>query len=81
MRSFGGRPILTEEGNWRDLVLFVSAVLFAVIAWEVDHHRPHWLPMFIAVILMALVVAIFALHTIVKSIRTAVPDHNERHSP
>jgi hypothetical protein len=28
---------LTE--NWRDLVLFLTAVLFAVVAWHADHNR------------------------------------------
>src|SRR6476469_10858650 len=26
--------------NWRDLVLFLTPVLFTVITWHADHHRP-----------------------------------------
>src|SRR5512139_1579171 len=32
-----------EAGKWRDLALFLSAVFFAVILWDADHQRPHWL--------------------------------------
>jgi hypothetical protein len=26
--------------NWRDLVLFLTTLLFTVITWHADHHRP-----------------------------------------
>ena len=35
------------RGNWRDVVLFVCVVLFAVIWWNVPHSRANWLLMFI----------------------------------
>jgi hypothetical protein len=35
------------KGNWRDVVLFVCVVLFAVIWWYVPHSRTNWLPTFI----------------------------------
>ena len=30
---------VTEASNWRDLVLFLTAVVFTVIAWHADHHK------------------------------------------
>ena len=38
--------------NWRDLVLFLTTVLFTVVTWHADHHRPVWLPLFIAATLI-----------------------------
>ena len=39
--------------NWRDVVLFLCVVLFAVIWWNVPHSKPNWLPTFIVLILVA----------------------------
>jgi hypothetical protein len=64
----------TERGNWRDIVLFVSTVLFAVILWHApDHHRPVWLPLFIATIVLSVVTAIYVLRGFLRSVRPA-PD-------
>ena len=30
------------QGNWRDIVLLVCAVLFTVVWWHVSHHRTNW---------------------------------------
>ena len=72
---------VTEAANWRDLMLFLTAVLFVVIAWYADHHKWHWLPLFVAVSLMAVVTAFFALRGFVSSIRTALHEHNQREHP
>ena len=69
---------LTRVSNWRDLALFLAAVLFVVIAWYADHHKWHWLPLFIAVTLMSVVTAFLALQGFVRSIRTALHEHNQR---
>ncbi|TFV54124.1 hypothetical protein E4P42_26720, partial [Mycobacterium sp. PS03-16] len=31
------------EGNWRDIVVFLCAVLFTVVWWNVSHSRTNWL--------------------------------------
>lgn len=49
------------EGNWRDIVLFICAVLFTVIWWNVNHHRANWLPMFIVLIVVSLLAAAYAV--------------------
>jgi hypothetical protein len=51
---------LSHEGNWRDAVVFVSAVLFTIVWWNVDHDRAVWLPMFVVLILASVAMAVFA---------------------
>lgn len=41
------------QGNWRDVVLVLCVVLFAVIWWNVPHGRTNWLLTFIVLILSA----------------------------
>jgi hypothetical protein len=41
--------------------------LFAVVAWEIEHHRPLWLPVFIEAIVMAVVTAVVALGGFTRS--------------
>ena len=69
---------VTEASDWRDLVLFLTVVLFTVIAWHADHHTWHWLPIFSAVILMSAVTAFFALRGFVRSIRPALRDDHDQ---
>lgn len=61
----------TEKANWRDLAVFISAVLFVVVCWGVDHHRTYWLPMFVVTILLAIVTGFFVLGGLVRSVRAA----------
>ena len=68
---------LTE--NWRDLVLFLTTVLFTVVAWHADHHRPVWLPIIIAAILMSVVTALYVLRGFLRHVRPAPHgDHDQR---
>jgi hypothetical protein len=54
-------------GNWRDVVLFVCSVLFTIIWWNVKHDRPNWLVLFIALILLSLVTAIYAARGVLRA--------------
>ena len=64
--------------NWRDLLLLLTAVLFTVVAWHGDHHRPIWLPLFIAAILMSVVSAQYVLRGFLRHIRAAPHgDHDQ----
>ena len=64
--------------NWRDLVLFLTTVLFTVVTWHADHHRPVWLPLFIAAILMSVVTAHYVLRGFLRHIRAAPHgDHDQ----
>ena len=48
------------SGNWRDIVVFICAVLFTIVWWNVSHSRSNWLVMFIAMIILSVVAAIYA---------------------
>jgi hypothetical protein len=52
---------IAYQGNWRDIVLFLCAILFTVVWWDVDHDRKSWLPLFIVLILASVVTAGYAL--------------------
>jgi anti-sigma-K factor RskA len=68
------------QGNWRDAVLCVCIVLFAVIWWNVSHSRTNWLPMFIVLILLAVMTAFYAARGFVMSVRKTAHRHNQ-HRP
>lgn len=61
------RSALSYQGNWRDIVLFLCALLFTVIWWEVDHQRSNWLPMFILLIVLSVVAAVYALRGVLRA--------------
>lgn len=52
---------LSYKGNWRDIVFFISSVLFTYVWWHINHERGNWLPMFVVLILACIVSAIYAL--------------------
>jgi len=66
------------QGNWRDAVLCVCIVLFAVIWWNVSHSRTNWLPMFIVLIMLAVVTAFYAARGFIVSVRKTMHRHNQR---
>lgn len=55
-------------GNWRDIVVFICAVLFTIIWWNVSHSRSNWLVMFIAMIIVSVIAAIYAGRGIARAI-------------
>ena len=66
--------------HWRDIVVFVTTLLFVVIIWHADHHRPVWLPLLIATIVMSVVTAISVVRGFLRSVRPSAPDgdHDQR---
>jgi hypothetical protein len=69
----------TEKGHWRDLILFLTTVLFVVVAWGVDHHRPLWLELFIAAILASVLTATLVVRGFWQHVRLAHHgDHEQR---
>ena len=58
--------------HWRDLVLFLTNVLFTVVAWNAphDHLLPLWLPICIAATLMSVVTALYVLRGFLRHVRT-----------
>lgn len=51
---------LSYSGNWRDIVVFICAVLFTIVWWNVSHSRANWLVMFIVMIIVSVVAGIYA---------------------
>ncbi|WP_137148701.1 hypothetical protein [Mycolicibacterium sp. CR10] len=49
------------QGNWRDIVVFVCAVLFTIVWWHVNHHRSNWLPVFVMLIVLSVITGIYAV--------------------
>jgi hypothetical protein len=60
------------QGNWRDIVLLVCAVLFTYVWWHVSHHRTDWLPMFVVLIAACLLTAVYAFRGSVRSVRRLI---------
>jgi hypothetical protein len=64
------------KGNWRDTVLFVCVVLFAVIWWNIPHSRTNWLPMFIVLILLAVLTAAYATRGVIRGLGNTMHRRN-----
>ena len=60
------------RGNWRDIVVFICAILFTIIWWNVSHSRSNWLIMFIVMIVVSVAAAVYAGRGIVRAIRSFV---------
>ncbi len=56
------------EGNWRDIVVFVCAILFTIIWWNVSHSRSNWLIMFIALIVLSVLAGLYAARGIFRGL-------------
>lgn len=58
------------KGNWRDSVLFLCAVLFTIVWWNVPHSRSNWLVMFVIMIVLSIVVGLYAGRGILRALRS-----------
>ncbi len=61
---------MSYRGNWRDIVVFVCAVLFTFIWWNVSHSRANWLVMFIAMIIVSIAAGIYAGRGVARAVNT-----------
>lgn len=61
---------MSYGGNWRDIVVFLCAVLFTIVWWNVSHSRANWLVMFIAMIIVSVAAGIYAGRGIVRAVRS-----------
>jgi Flp pilus assembly protein TadB len=59
---------LSYTGNWRDIVVFICAVLFTVVWWNVSHSRANWLVMFIVMIIASVVAGIYAGRGLLRAV-------------
>jgi ABC-type antimicrobial peptide transport system permease subunit len=60
---------MSYSGNWRDIVVFICAVLFTIVWWNVSHSRANWLVMFIVMIIASVVAGIYAGRGLLRAAR------------
>lgn len=65
------------EGNWRDIVVFLCAVLFTIVWWNVSHERANWLLMFVVMTAVSALAGYYAARGIVRALRHL---NHDRHS-
>lgn len=56
-----------REGRLRDILVFILAVLFTIIWWNLKHSRTGWLPMFVALIVFTVLSGWYALRGIARA--------------
>jgi hypothetical protein len=59
---------LSYSGNWRDIVVFICAVLFTVVWWNVSHSRANWLVMFVVMIVLSIVAGVYAVRGLLRAL-------------
>jgi hypothetical protein len=59
---------MSYSGNWRDIVVFIAAVLFTIVWWNVSHSRSNWLVMFIVMIIVSVAAGIYAGRGLVRAL-------------
>lgn len=64
------------KGNWRDIVVFVCAVLFTIVWWNVPHSRSNWLVMFVFLIVLSGVVAVYASRGVIRGLSSIRHRHD-----
>lgn len=69
------RAATSYHGNWRDIVLLLCVVLFAVVWWNVNHSRANWLLTFIVLILLAIVAAGYAMRGVLGAVSSLLRKH------
>jgi hypothetical protein len=66
-------------GNWRDIVVFIAAILFTIVWWNVSHNRANWLVMFIVMIIVSVAAGIYAGRGLIRAV--AHFTHRNRDEP
>lgn len=56
------------KGNWRDIVVFVCALLFTLVWWNVPHSRSNWLVTFVVLVALSALVGWYAARGILRAI-------------
>lgn len=69
---------LSYRGNWRDIVLFLCALLFTYVWWNISHSRANWLVMFIAMVLLSVATGIYAGRGIARAMRSYLHRDDEQ---
>jgi hypothetical protein len=59
---------MSYTGNWRDIVVFLCAILFTIVWWNVSHSRANWLVMFIVMIIVSVMAGIYAGRGLLRAV-------------
>ncbi|MCK0177596.1 MULTISPECIES: hypothetical protein [Mycobacteriaceae] len=59
---------MSYQGNWRDIVVFICAVMFTIVWWNVSHSRTNWLVVFIVMLLLCVVSAVYAGRGVIRAL-------------
>lgn len=60
------------EGNWRDIVLVLCAVLFTIVWWNVPHSRTNWMFLFVVMIILSVVAALYAFRGLRRVLQVSI---------
>lgn len=61
---------MSYRGNWRDIVVFICAILFTIIWWNVNHSRTNWLMMFVVMIVVSIAAGIYAGRGVLSALQS-----------
>ena len=64
------------RGNWRDIVLFICAVLFTYVWGTKSHHGASWLPTLIALIVLCVITGAYAFRGAWVALKTLSRRHS-----
>lgn len=59
---------MSYRGSWRDIVVFICAVMFTIVWWNVSHSRTNWLVVFVVMILLCVLSAVYAGRGVVRAL-------------
>ena len=54
------------KGNWRDIVVFICALLFTLVWWNVPHSRTNWLVTFVVLVILSAVIGLYATRGVIS---------------
>ncbi|TPG36995.1 hypothetical protein [Mycolicibacterium hodleri] len=67
------------RGNWRDIVVFICAILFTIIWWNVSHSRANWTIMFVLMIVVSVAAGVYAGRGILRAVQTYAKGRHAEH--
>lgn len=68
---------MNYAGNWRDIVVFICAILFTIVWWTaVKHDRPNFWVMFVVLIVVTVAAGLYAGRGILRALRSLRHGHD-----
>lgn len=63
------KSAMSYKGDWRDFVMFICAVMFTIVWWNIPHTRTNWLVTFIFLIVLSGFAGLYALRGVMQRVR------------